>query len=285
MKSANVVWVLGAVAAISMGMAAQACSSSTTSPGGGGGGGVGGGSSTGSSNHTGAGGSNNSSSSNGSVAASGCGGSSSSSGPECFAAPKPPFAETAAGVYCPFSETYPAKQTVCAGGQHCCEPPEKACALSTCVADGTQCPVTESTDWECAGTLDCAAQGTGLICCGQGKIDQQGPQGPTCPDAGSFPYASGFYGTACQKSCETFGSGSLPPQDGGVGFQVCSQSSECATGYHCVGIKPKGNTIGYCEVGAAPATDAGGSSSGSKATGSSGESSSGASSMSKASSG
>ncbi len=280
MKSVNSVWVVGALVAVSMGMAAQACSSSTTSPGGGAGGGTTGGSSTSSSKETGS--NSSSSTSSGSATASGCGGSSSSTGAVCYKAPKELYPESAAGVYCPFSQNYPTKDTVCSAGQHCCEPPEKACMLSTCVADGTQCSVPESIDWQCAGTLDCASQGSDLICCGQGKVETQAAQ-PGCGDGGTtippYPYVSGFYGSACQKTCAYFGSGALPPEDGGVGFQVCSKDSECSANFHCVAIEPKGNTIGYCAAGAAP--DAGSSSSGSSSSGSSASS---ASSVSKTSS-
>jgi hypothetical protein len=179
-------------------------------------------------------------------------------------------------MYCPFSGVDGGKDIYCSAGQQCCSPPE-GMGASTCLPDTESCPVKNSVDWVCEGTPDCNGN-PGTICCGQGTIAIQTPQPGCGPDGGTlgeYPYVSGFYGSACQASCATFG-------DGGKGFQLCSQTSECPAGETCVPIKPKGNSVGYCAAGG---TGSGtGSSSATTASSSSAAASSSAASSSAASS-
>jgi hypothetical protein len=261
MKSSTIAFVLGAVSALAMGMAAEACSSSSTSNPVGNGDGGSSGNSTGANHSTGSAGSTGSE-----------GVKDAGSDVECFKPPKTIYAlDGSTGVYCPFSapDVDGGKNMNCTTGEHCCEPPESDNALSTCVAGGTACPVKDSTDWECEGTTDCAAK-AGTICCGRGTIGTQGAQ-PACGITETFPYVSGFYGSACQTSCATY-------LDGGTSnpaFQICSKTSECPVGEGCVAVAPKGNTIGYCTSSGASSVNQGGSSSSSQA--STGESSVGSS--------
>ncbi len=265
MKSVQLAWVFGAVSALGLGMAAEACSSSsstTTPPSG-----DGGHSSTGST--TGSGTSQTSSTGTGGGSTSSTSGTSSSS-VTCYKAPGELFAEDGGvGVYCPFSATTDGGKAVhCTAGEHCCEPPESASMVSTCEPAATTCPVMNSTDWACEGTPDCAGT-AGTVCCGAGTIKTQAPQ-PGCGDGGStlpsYPYVGDFTGTSCVASC------SLTTTT----FQVCSKDSECPGGAagSCVSIKPKGNGIGYCA----------GSGSGTGSSSSSSSSSSGSSSTSSGSS-
>jgi len=246
MKSQSIALVLGALSAITMGMAAEACSSSNAA------GGMDGGSS--------------SSSGKGSTSGTGTADTGTTSGSSeagtfvndagttCYKPPGEIYAEDGgSGPYCPFSESDASggHNIHCAVGQHCCVPPEDSMMISTCEPGATTCPVAKSVDWVCEGTPDCSGH-PGTVCCGQGIVKPQGPQ-PGCGDGGStlasFPYVSGFYGSACQASCAVFG-------DGGMGFQICSKNSECESN-NCIAIKPKGNDVGYC----GPAIDGGSASS------------------------
>ncbi len=258
MKSGSIAWVLGAVSALTMGMAAEACSSSSTTTG------TDGGSS--SSSHS--SGSSKTSGSSGTPFMDG-GTTTLDSGVTCYKPPGSLFPEDGStGVYCPFSGAADGGKDIhCTQGQHCCSPPESADMLSTCVAGGVACTVKDSVDWQCEGTPDCVGQ-AGTICCGQGIVKEQ-PAQPGCGSGGAtvppFPYVSGFYGSQCQASCATFGG-----TDGGAAFQICSKDSECESN-NCIPVKPKGNGIGYC----GPKSDAGSSGSGSSSSTSSASSTSG----------
>jgi hypothetical protein len=273
MKSVKMALVFGSMAAFGLGMSAEACSSSSTT-------GTGPGSSSGSSKSsgststkpTGDGGASNSASSGASNSA---GSSGSGSSVTCYELPKAPYPEMAAGVYCPFSETTDGgKALTCTAGQDCCVTPEGT-GPSTCVASTDTCSIALSVRIDCEGTPDCAAT-AGDICCGYGKIDQQGAQPGCAADGGTLPpsaYVSGFAygpsgvkgtgGTFCAATCTVTTDAGKPVST----FQVCSQSTECPAGNVCTGIKPSGVGLGYC---AASDAGAGSSSSSASSSGSSG---------------
>ena len=163
-------------------------------------------------------------------------GSDDDSGPSCPMPPEHVYAETVAGVYCPFSAPPGGKNVACQSGQQCCETPAAANVPSTCVVDGTVCPIAGSTAWQCDGPLDCASSSSGSVCCGIGSIETAAACGMVPP----FPYVSGANGSVCQAQCATQASGQEE-------FQVCSQDSDCpASASNCVAIAPKGVVIGYC---------------------------------------
>jgi len=142
---------------------------------------------------------------------------------------KPPklFPESVAGVYCPFSTG----NITCAAGQHCCETPTSAGTPSTCVANGTPCPVAGSVDWQCQEAIDCAgADAGGPICCGSGTPTTATHCGNTWPEWSSFT------GTQCVTSCPA------------PGITVCEQNSDCTTdaGTTCTASKASGNDFGFC---------------------------------------
>jgi hypothetical protein len=151
------------------------------------------------------------------------GGGTSAGDAGCEKPPEGPFAETTAGVYCPFG-TPPAGKTslYCPAMQTCCEPTS---GTSTCQASST-C-ATGDTAWTCGAPIDC---GSGMVCCGNGTVETQAPCG-TYP---AFAYASEFKGTSCAASC------------GAMQFEVCGASTDCPSGMTCVAIKAKGNDFGYC---------------------------------------
>jgi hypothetical protein len=155
------------------------------------------------------------------------GGMDAGTGADCEAPPTMVYAESKAGVYCPFSAVDGGKNQVCTAGEHCCETPEGSGA-STCNAAGTACAVAMSTDWQCEGTPDCSGT-SGTVCCGTGTIETQA----ACGTYPAYPYISKFTGSSCAASCTT--------------YQICSQTSECPSGKTCVPVKPKGNTIGVCQ--------------------------------------
>ncbi len=240
MKHSTFAWALGAVAAVGLGMAAEACSSSSSTPvtttdGGHSS------SSSGMTNSSGTGASQ-SSGTGGSSATSVSGGGSTGT---CYGVATQTYPEDGGGMYCPFSAVGDGgKNAVCTHGEHCCETPESAGTPSTCVSGGATCPVPNSTDWNCEGTPDC---NSGQVCCGAGKIMNQAAQ-PGCGSGGAtLPpsiYVSGFIpGPTCAASCAGIGSG--------VPWQICSQTSECPSGQTCIPVKPKGNTIGACCTGSA----------------------------------
>jgi hypothetical protein len=141
-------------------------------------------------------------------------------------------AESAAGVYCPFSGVNGGADVTCTAGQHCCETPETSTAPSTCEAMGTACPVAGSIDWQCEEAIDCTASGSaGPICCGTGT--------PTTETACGQTWAewSGFTGTKCATSCAS------------PGITVCETTADCASsaaGTTCTPSKADGNQFGFC---------------------------------------
>ncbi len=150
------------------------------------------------------------------------------------------FAESKAGVYCPFSSTDGGSSGNCAAGQHCCETPASAMMPSTCVADGTACPAAATVDWNCLAPIDCAGGagdaggdgGGGGVCCGTGTLTNAvmgcaADGGPT-----TWNEPTGFTGTTCAASCTT--------------YQVCSQQSDCSGGKTCIATKSNGSDFGYC---------------------------------------
>jgi len=217
MKLAKFGWILGGVAAMGLGMAAQACSSSSTTGGDAGGGGTGTGTGTGKP---------------GSSTGSGTGVATGDSGVDagCHKAPPSLHPETAPGVYCPFEGT--GFGANCTAGEHCCEP---ASGGSACTAGGTACPAA-NTDWQCGAPVDCETDAGQLLCCGTGTIDMQAP----CGAIPAYPYVSGFKGSTCAASCDT---GTF--NGGMINFIICSQQSDCPSGT-CTPIDPKGGGTGYC---------------------------------------
>jgi len=257
MKSSNIAWALGAITAVSLGMAAQACSSSSTTGGG-------------TSSSTGTSGSSSSKVTTSS--------SSSSSetivdggGSDCHKAPPALHPEDGgSGIYCPFSTAFDSglKTISCTSGEHCCEPTTDG-ILSTCSPLATEC-TNGATDWQCEGTPNCAGT-PGTICCGTGTVNTQ----EACGSVPSYAYISGFKGASCATTC--------------AGYQVCSKDSECPGGAAgtCAPVAPKGNGIGYC-TNTLTGASAGGSSSStasSSAASSSESSGSGSSTASGSSSG
>ena len=285
MKLANMAWVLGALSAVSLGMAAQACSSSNTANGTGAGANCtllsacctslagtteagtitqctalagegpdgscaaqltsyqsagfckGGSTGTGVGSTgvgTGVGGTGTGVGGTGTgVGGTGTGVGSTGTGSGSCEKPPALYAETAAGVYCPFSVAAGTGggAATCTAGQHCCEP---ASGTSTCTAAGTACTAGD-TDWECEGPLDCAGSAGGAVCCGTGTVGNQ----VACGIYPAFSYGSMFTGSTCAASCST--------------YVICSKQTECATGT-CTAIKAKGNSFGYCATGVGSGT-------------------------------
>lgn len=270
-KTARILWALGATSAFGAGVLAVACASSSTTTGGadsgqGSGTGSGTGTAAGSATGSGTGFTPGSGSGTGTTPSSGTGtgagptdggatdasatdaaatdarpgtgsgsgtATGSGSGSGCFKPPVALHAEVEAGVYCPFSWTTDGgKAKFCTGGQHCCEP---ASGTATCASS---CP-TADTDWQCQGPLDCAGSSAGHVCCGTGTIKTQA----ACGAFPAFPYVSLFKGTACATACAS-------------SYVVCSRDSECPGGGagSCVAVEPKGGGMGYC---AGTVTDAG----------------------------
>lgn len=152
------------------------------------------------------------------------------SGGTCEKPPKT-FPETTPGVYCPFSASDGGGNVTCAPGQHCCETPASANTPSTCVADGTPCPVTGSVDWQCEAPIDCMALDAATpVCCGTGTQTSASSCGQTWTEW------NGFTGTQCMAACPA------------PGITVCEQASDCTTdaGSTCTASKSNGNDFGYC---------------------------------------
>jgi hypothetical protein len=139
------------------------------------------------------------------------------------------FPETAPGVYCPFSGVNGGSAITCTAGQHCCETPVAANTPSTCVANGTPCPVAGSVDWECEEAIDCTTGDAGAVCCGTGTPTTATHCGITWPEWNSFT------GTKCMPSCPS------------PGITVCEKPSDCTgDAGTCTASKASGNDFGFC---------------------------------------
>lgn len=136
--------------------------------------------------------------------------------------PTKPFLFGDGGVYCPFSASDGGRNVFCASGdQQCCVTPESAGSPSTCQDRGTDCPVANSTLFECQHPEDCD-QG---VCCAGAQVGK---------DVCNF-FLKKFTGTKCRDACQA---GEL---------QVCGREKDCEDGQTCDGVKAKGSTLGICQ--------------------------------------
>jgi hypothetical protein len=142
------------------------------------------------------------------------------SGPECGTTPAL-HQEVEAGVYCPFTA---AGAVHCAVGTQCCETPVGVGASSTCVPNGTGCPVVGSIAWGCDGPLDCA--GSGGVCCASGSVVVD----PTC----GYRRGMGIQSSHCATSCAT------------NEMVICDGPGECGGSKVCTPFKVAGVVLGTC---------------------------------------
>jgi len=262
MKSSNIAWVFGALSALSLGVAAEACSSSSSTASNDGG--------TMDSGKTGSGsgktGSGTGTTGSGTgTTGSGTGTTGSGSGPKCYSVATKLYPGDGGSMYCPFDTTDAGKTAYCSSSEHCCEPSSGG---SSCVANGTACSPATDTDWQCQQAADCKVRGTGAVCCGTGSIAQQSAQPGCAADGGTLPpsiYVSGFKGSSCAASCPS------------TEWQLCTTDAECPSGQMCVPMKSKGNDVGACQPGTGTGTGSGTGSSMGSGSGSSMGSGSGSS--------
>jgi hypothetical protein len=279
MKLVNVAWVFGGLAAISLGMAAQACSSSSNP--------------------------NNSQGPNCATLASECcsvltgayqtactgianGGSDSTCAAEITKLTTPvnsctggssgtgsstgsssgssTGSNTGSGSGSPGSSTGSGSTDAGTGSGSCEAPPTKVYAETA--GEGLYCPFSVITDagkaGDCpvgdhccepaSGTSTCVATGTA---CASGDTDWQcegpldctgaGAAGPLCCGTGTIETSPACGSNPAYPYVSKF-TGSACAASCAASFTICSQQSECTTGT-CTPIKPKGNTIGYCATG------------------------------------
>ena len=139
------------------------------------------------------------------------------------------YAESVAGVYCPYSvQQDSGAWTTCPATEHCCEPSGATAGSSACTPATTACP-SGSTDWQCLGLLDCAG---GQVCCAAaGTLVPQA----ACGTQPAYSTVSGFTGTACAASCAT--------------FRICQSDSDCGSGAApgaCAPATAMGSDFGHC---------------------------------------
>ena len=151
-------------------------------------------------------------------------------------------------VYCPFSAPTGGMDISCknktdAAPQICCETPQAAMMVSSCVAapamdtiaaETAACPVAGSIPWACGDASDC---GTGKQCCGAGKYNASPNYPAAGTKAGCDNFASSFKGTYCATMCAA---GEIV---------MCATDAECVAqgaGTKCATFSTKGNHVGAC---------------------------------------
>jgi hypothetical protein len=266
MRSCRVVWVLGAVASLALGMAAEACGGTVAASGDAATPARDGGKSSSRHETTGASTSSYNATASRTVAttrptivttataiattgptivttgATATGTGIGTGTGSCFKVSTRVYPPSDAGMFCPFSAVADGgKDVFCASGQHCCEPPANVNAASVCEPLATTCVHKGSTDWQCQGTADCAA---GQVCCGNGVVDQEAAQPGCAPGGGTLPasvFVVGFWEALCQASCASM--------DAGPAWQLCDLQSDCPPAYACSPVRLQENDVGACMPG------------------------------------